>query len=197
MKLYVMRHGESTANRDKKSSGWSQIPLTDLGVEQAKKAGELMRDVQIDRIFASDLLRAKQTAEWIFPGREYTEDARLRELNVGVLTDHYWTENDARYGETWKNAQVNMDYRPFGGEHGNEQVARVAAFMDELSQLPDEENIAVVCHWGTVFSILHYVLQVPMDRNHIEIANGGVSCFTHSNGVWKLSGWNITEKGMI
>lgn len=197
MRLYVMRHGESEANRDKRSSGWSQVPLTNLGVEQAKKTGELMRDIRIDRIFCSDLLRAKQTAELIFPGREYVEDARLRELNVGVLTGHFWTENDARYGDELKAAQIRMDYRPFGGEHGDEQVARVAEFMDSLADCSDEENIAVVCHWGTVFSILRYVLQVPMDRNHVEIANAGVSCFTRTNGVWKLVGWNITEKGIV
>lgn len=197
MRLYVMRHGESEANRDRRASGWSQVPLTDLGVEQAKKTGELMRDIRIDRIFCSDLLRAKQTAEQIFPGREYTEDVRLREMSVGILAGHLWAENDARYGEELKEAQRRFDYRPYGGECDGGQVARVAEFMDSLSEYSDEENIAVVCHWGTVFSVLCYVLQVPVDRNHMEIANAGVSCFTRTNGVWKLTGWNITEKGIV
>lgn len=166
-------------------------------MEQAKKTGELMQGIRIDRIITSDLLRAKQTAELIFPGREYTEDARLRELNVGILTGHLWAENDALYGETLKQAQSRVDYREFGGEHGDEQVARVAEFMDSLSEYPDEENIAVVCHWGTVFSILHYVLQAPLARNHVEVANAGVSCFTRKDGLWRMTGWNVTEKGIV
>lgn len=193
MRLYVVRHGESVANQNRIFSGWSQVPLTELGREQAAKTGELMRGIRIDRIFCSDLLRAKQTAEQIFPGREYTEDVRLRELGAGSLTGNPWDECLERYGDELREAAANLDYRPYGGECGEDQLSRVAEFMETLSEYPDEENIAVVCHWGTVFAVLRYVLQTHMDRHHVEIANAGVSYFTRTEGVWKLAGWNVTE----
>ena len=68
MKLYMIRHGQSTANAQHLHAGWAQIPLTDQGMEQARIAGRLLAGIQFDSIYVSDLLRAQQTLTAALPG---------------------------------------------------------------------------------------------------------------------------------
>ena len=69
MKLYVFRHGESVGNQQRLFSGWSQMPLTDQGRNQALALQEKVKDLSFDLVFSSDLRRAMQTAQLVLPGR--------------------------------------------------------------------------------------------------------------------------------
>ena len=71
MYVYVIRHGESETNLGKRLTGWFDTPLTDKGRNDAKKAGLVLKDVVFDKIFVSDLVRARETAEIAFPGYKY------------------------------------------------------------------------------------------------------------------------------
>ena len=67
MKLYLIRHGQSVANRDHLAAGWGEFPLTEAGVMQAKKLGERLREQPpFDKIYVSDLVRTRQTFEHVF-----------------------------------------------------------------------------------------------------------------------------------
>ena len=85
MELYAIRHGQSAANAIQAHAGWAQVPLTELGREQAAKTGELLKGLEFERIIVSDLLRARETAQIALPGRNFEQDPRLRETNVGSL----------------------------------------------------------------------------------------------------------------
>lgn len=61
-KLIMMRHGQSTWNELNLFTGWVDVPLSSKGVEEAIKGGELIKDIPIDVIFTSSLMRAQQTA---------------------------------------------------------------------------------------------------------------------------------------
>lgn len=80
MKLFLIRHGESTGNAEKRH-GLFTDELTDRGKQQA----ELVIPPECDAVYASDMVRAKQTAEIIFPDREIIIDKRLRERDNGEL----------------------------------------------------------------------------------------------------------------
>ena len=85
MKLYVIRHGETTWNTQARLQGMSDIPLNDNGVSLARKTGEAMRDIPFTRIYTSPLKRAVQTAELVAGGRQIPvviED-RIREISFG------------------------------------------------------------------------------------------------------------------
>jgi broad specificity phosphatase PhoE len=84
----------------------------------------------------------------------------------------------------------NRDYRAFDGESTEDQIRRVAEFMDDLAALPDDERIAVVCHEGSLFSVLCYVLGVQLKYRQTEAGNASYSRFKRQNGVWKLVSWN-------
>lgn len=74
MELYAIRHGQSAANAVQAHAGWAQVPLTELGREQAAKTGELLKGMEFDRVIVSDLLRAKETAQIALPGRNFEQD---------------------------------------------------------------------------------------------------------------------------
>ena len=83
MKVFVVRHGESETNRNACWTGWMDVALTQKGREDATLARRLLSGVKFDKIYASDLQRAKCTAEIAIPGCQYETSALLREINVG------------------------------------------------------------------------------------------------------------------
>ena len=85
MKLYIMRHGLTNWNKIKKLQGRSDILLAQEGIELAEKVAEGMKDVDIDLVISSPLIRAKQTAEIVMAGRNLPmiTDRRIIEMSFG------------------------------------------------------------------------------------------------------------------
>ena len=83
--IYLIRHGQTDWNLDRKLQGQTDIPLNDNGRGQAEEVAKEIADLKIDRIISSDLLRAKETAEIINKkiGAVISFDKRLREVNYG------------------------------------------------------------------------------------------------------------------
>ncbi len=192
MELYAIRHGQSAANAIQAHAGWAQVPLTELGREQAAKTGELLKGLEFERIIVSDLLRARETAQIALPGRNFEQDPRLRETNVGSLQGRRVVELTAELGEEYVRRRVARDYRVYGGEDTHAHYDRVAEFMKDLESAPDDARIAAVCHEGTIMAMLCYVLHTDIPRNIIHVANCAVCAFRYKNGTWELGEWNET-----
>ena len=192
MELYAIRHGQSAANAIQAHAGWAQVPLTELGREQAAKTGELLKGLEFERIIVSDLLRARETAQIALPGRNFEQDPRLRETNVGSLQGRRVVELTAELGEEYVRRRVARDYRVYGGEDTHAHYDRVAEFMKDLESAPDDARIAAVCHEGTIMAMLCYVLHTDFPRNIIHVANCAVCAFRYKNGTWELGEWNET-----
>ena len=186
MELYAIRHGQSAANAIQAHAGWAQVPLTELGREQAAKTGELLKGMEFDRVIVSDLLRAKETAQIALPGRNFEQDPRLRETNVGSLQGRRVVDLTAELGEEYVRRRLARDYRDYGGEDTHAHYDRVAEFMKDLESAPEDARIAAVCHEGTIMAMLCYVLHI------IHVANCAVCAFKFGNGVWELGEWNET-----
>ncbi len=192
MELYAIRHGQSAANAIQAHAGWAQVPLTELGREQAAKTGELLKGMEFDRVIVSDLLRAKETAQIALPGRNFEQDPRLRETNVGSLQGRRVVDLTAELGEEYVRRRLARDYRVYGGEDTHAHCDRVAEFMKDLESAPEDARIAAVCHEGTIMAMLCYVLHMDIPRNIIHVANCAVCAFKFGNGVWELGEWNET-----
>lgn len=87
MYIYLMRHGETDWNVVRRMQGKSDIPLNECGLAQARSAAAGMKDLPIDRILSSPLIRARQTAQAVAEGRglEVDVDERLIEMGFGDL----------------------------------------------------------------------------------------------------------------
>lgn len=84
-KFYIVRHGQTEWNTQGRVQGHSDSPLTDEGVLQAQNTARLLRQIDFDRVFASDLMRAKRTAQIIKSDRKLAVVTTeiLREVSFG------------------------------------------------------------------------------------------------------------------
>lgn len=84
-KMIFVRHGQSEANLQRVFAGHTDVPLTELGRLQAERTAQFLRDYPIDAVYASDLLRAMQTAAPTAASRglEIVPDPQLREIFAG------------------------------------------------------------------------------------------------------------------
>jgi 2,3-bisphosphoglycerate-dependent phosphoglycerate mutase len=112
-KLVLLRHGESTWNRDNRFTGWTDVPLTDTGVAQARSAGQLLREagLEFDLAYSSVLRRCIWTLWLALDEMERTwlpsqYDWRLNERHYGALQGLNKAEVAREYGDaqvlTWR-----------------------------------------------------------------------------------------------
>jgi probable phosphoglycerate mutase len=90
IELWLVRHGQTTANASGILSGWLDVPLTELGEAQARLASRHLAGLAFDGVWSSDLSRAVATARLAWG--EAAADHRLRELHFGELEGRQWGE---------------------------------------------------------------------------------------------------------
>lgn len=193
MNVYFVRHGQSEANAARMYSGWSHVPLTEKGLADAAKAGKIMQSVHFDKVYSSDLLRARQTCETALPGVKYETDALLREISTGILTGTSHFAAVEKYGEAHKVCTAARDYSRYGGESHEMHCARVDKFMKNLEENAVDGNVAIFCHDGTCKAILRYVLGVDFHPYRVTNENGSVNVVTWNGQGWFLKRWNQVE----
>jgi probable phosphoglycerate mutase len=158
--VVLVRHGETTWNRDGRVQGWAPSGLTDRGHEQARALGDaLAARYDPDRLVSSDLRRAVETADHLrrAVGVEPTFDADWRERNFGRLqglTDAELFETFPQYvlGETGYAAARE---RPPDGERLLDTRERVLGAWEGLrDSLDPGETAVVVAHGGPIYLLL-------------------------------------------
>ena len=188
--LYFLRHGEAESNANHFFAGQADVALTPRGVAQAKAAAPLLAHIAFDKVFCSDLQRAKSTAALALPHCECEYTADIREISVGGLSYMHFTECLETYGETYLNARRNGDYSAFGGESRAQLRARAEAFLQMLAEMEDTPVVGAVCHGGFIRAAARVVLG---ETNALAMPdNCAVAKFTYRDGIWTLDKWNVT-----
>lgn len=133
-------HGTTTDNEKKISSGWSDVDLSEVGVEQAKKLKALTGDKTFDVVFCSDLKRARTSAELAWGDLyEIIPDARLRECNYG--------DYDGQLSEVVEPVQEQSIATPMPNGESYEMVKdRIEDFLNDLKKNYDGKSVAIVGH---------------------------------------------------
>ena len=103
-RLFLVRHGESTQSARRLYSGRRDVPLTERGRAQARRAGERLRDAGVDAIYSSPLSRAADTARLIgeATGVPVRVDERLTEVDYGPLEGLDREGARERFGESYQ-----------------------------------------------------------------------------------------------
>ncbi|WP_248895723.1 histidine phosphatase family protein [Haloplanus halobius] len=158
--LLLARHGETMWNRDGRLQGWAPTPLTDRGHDQARAlADAVAADYDVDRILASDLRRARQTADHLADavGREPTFESAWRERDFGRyqgLPREAVFETHDRLSIP-RAGQDAVDARPESGESLRDLNERVLARWERVvAESAADETVAVVCHGGPLYLLL-------------------------------------------
>lgn len=165
MKIYLVRHGQSEGNLRDLWYGSTDLPLTDLGREQAREAGEKLREVPFAACYVSPLSRARETAELVLAGRDVpvTIVPDLREQHMGLLetmtVDDICREMPDLYAEMqhdWLHADP-----PEGESFANSLAPRVAAALDAI--VAKGEDCLIVAHNGPLTFAVAHLLQLPLE----------------------------------
>lgn len=187
--LYFVRHGEAESNANHFFAGQADVPLTARGIEQAKATAPLLASIPFDKVFCSDLQRAKSTAALALPDHKCEYTAEIREISVGELAFQKIDLCEIRYGEKFLNARQNGDYSAFGGESYEALLARAQGFLDRVAALEDTPVVGAFCHGGLIRAAARCVL------GNCAIAmpdNCAIAKFAYKDGKWMLVKWNVT-----
>ena len=146
--IYLVRHGQTEFNRERRIQGHVDSALTELGVRQAKAVGRLLRDLirepQGWRIVSSPLGRAHATAELIsakLGGLPVELDDRLKEMSWGAYDGRLRAELEAQEPETF--GKTGWAFDAATGESYEAVSARVGEWLDSLAPEPERKIIAV------------------------------------------------------
>jgi 2,3-bisphosphoglycerate-dependent phosphoglycerate mutase len=198
-KLILLRHGQSQWNLENRFTGWKNVPLTEIGEVEAKKAGELIRkhNISIDRVFSSVLERANRTAEIAIKNAELnnllennkiimTCSDKLNERDYGDLVGLNKQETADKFGKDqvhiWRRS---YDTPPPNGESLKDVVERVSPYFKEnIKQLIDKgENILIAAHGNSLRAMMIELgMYKPEEISNIELPTGSPLCINLDQG---------------
>ena len=165
MKLLLTRHGETEWNIAQRFQGQSDVPLNEIGRQQANALADRLSTQPIDIVYSSDLQRATETAKMIMQKSGYKPDlhldSRLREMNFGAwegLTYKEIKQSNPTALAAWK-ADVSTTAAP-NGETLNQLSARVQSFLDDVRAQHADKTVLLVAHGGVLQTLLCLALNL-------------------------------------
>lgn len=171
MKVYLIRHGETDFNKQRKLQGQCDIELNEYGRELARKTAAALKDVSFDVAYTSPLKRAKETARIIIGERQTAiiEEARIQEISFGdyeglCCQGENFNIPDKKFRNFF---DLPAEYKiPPNGESFEEIIKRTGEFWNELIQTKEYENktILISTHGCALKAILANVNPVPLEK---------------------------------
>jgi probable phosphoglycerate mutase len=160
-RLVLWRHGQTLWNAENRHQGQIDIPLNDVGREQARHAAQTLLAMKPTHVIASDLERALETGQILadLAGVSLSTDERLRETFAGEWQGMTRDEIVAKYPADYAAWGGDSEIRPGGGETRWEVSQRVvAAIEDSLLNIPAGGTLVVASHGGALRSALGRLL---------------------------------------
>lgn len=165
-KYYILRHGEAVSNIKGFVSSWpekSDNPLTENGVEQAKQAAQNILSENIDLIFSSDVLRAKQTAEIIAEQlkKDVNSDKRLREIDFGIFN----SKPIADFIGHFASEKERIKEKAPQGESYEDILERIESFLEDMEKTYSNKKILIVSHQAPLFILEGLLLGYSLEES--------------------------------
>ena len=164
--FWLVRHGETDWNRERRLMGQLDIPLNALGMQQAANLAAELKEQAFDALYASVQLRARQTAEALAAALDLPLqlDARLREEFIGGWQGLTIEEVKARYPGQWEQRRADPpDFRPpCEGETIAEMAARACAAIEEIAAAHPRGRVLVVSHGILIAALICCARDLPL-----------------------------------
>jgi alpha-ribazole phosphatase len=186
MKLYLIRHGQTDWNRQKRYCGQTDLPLNETGRKQVQGLRERFKKIKLDFLYRSDLKRAEETAEIVFPRwkKKIIISPLVRELDFGEWEGCKYEEilakNEKAYRAWLDNPTLSAPPR---GESLSSLENRVKTFLCDLLDKFKDETVAVVTHSGPIRVTLCDALGIPLKFFwRVAVSSASISIIDYSNG---------------
>ncbi len=156
--ITFISHKTTSDNENNIASGWNDVPLSDLGLEQAEKTRKYFQDKHFDFIFCSDLERSYKTGLLVFKDHKnpIIMDWRLRECNYGLM-------NGAPKDKVESIRQTCIENTYPEGESYADCLKRMKTFLNDLKRY-DGSDIVIVGHRATQYALEHLCLDKPLEE---------------------------------
>ncbi len=183
-RLWLVRHGATLWNSERRFCGHSDIALSAQGYVQAQWLTQFLHDVPIGTIYSSDLLRARQTAEMIaqpHQGVSMQTAIAWRELHFGAWEGLSYAQIAERFPDQLAFFTDPLHAAPPVGEAFSSLLQRVqTAFLalvhDVANQVDQQSDIVLVSHGGPLRVLLCCILRMPLERQwQLRLDPGSVS----------------------
>ena len=167
IKLILVRHGVTEWNKSLRYQGHSDIPLSEIGRGQAKALSERLAKAKIDAFYASDLSRAKETAEII--ASPHHEEVKLmsqyRETKFGEWEGLTYNEIIEKFPREMADWRVNPTVtRIPGGETLNEVAQRCMSGINEIKAEHEQQTVLLVAHGGIIRIIISSLIGINLNE---------------------------------
>lgn len=183
--LILVRHGVSEWNKLGKWTGQTDVSLADEGFEEARRAGDAIKDIEIDSVHVSMLKRAHETFQEIKSVLGSTIEpkrhAALNERSYGVHTGKNKWEVKKEIGEEeFQRIRRSWDHPVEGGETMKDVYNRIVPYYTEhiLPELVEGKNVLVVAHGNSLRALVKYLEDMSDEGvSTLEFGTGEVFCY--------------------
>lgn len=191
--LIIVRHGQSVANLEGKFAGQRyDAPLSPLGHEQAERTAEyIVSKYKVDKVYASDLKRAFQTAEHIADklGMEVIPNSGMREVYAGSWEGMKFDDLDVAYEKEYKVWKTDIGEAVcVGGEKVSELADRVLDAITKIAEENDGKTVVVATHATPVRALetLWRGKTIPEMKDVPWVTNASVTMAEYDDGIFNL-----------
>ncbi|NLP18516.1 MAG: histidine phosphatase family protein [Firmicutes bacterium] len=183
--FYLVRHGVTEWNRERRIQGQLDVELTEEGREQARRAGRALVGEGIEYIYTSDLSRARETARIIAAELQIPiagSRRELREIDFGRwegLGIEEIGEKDPEVYARWRENRIEMPTP--GGESFRMLADRSVKCIDHLAAKHPQDKMVVVTHGGPIIHILGAIMKEDLKKQPLfRIANCSITTVTYN-----------------
>ncbi|MYN13250.1 histidine phosphatase family protein [Pusillimonas sp. TS35] len=193
--FWLIRHGETQWNAERRLQGWRDIPLNETGLRQARQLGQVLRPPHfthtIDVIVSSDLSRAHDTARIASAHLALSIEAciPLRERNYGIYEGKNWASL-----ETLDGPAVNFHAPQWQIEQGESLLQfndRIVQAFETLAHAHSGRNVLVFAHGGVIDIVWRHASGASLEaRRPAPILNASINQFSiNADSTWALLDW--------
>jgi ribonuclease H / adenosylcobalamin/alpha-ribazole phosphatase len=171
----LLRHGQTPMSVQKRYAGRSDVPLTDVGVQQAAAAAKRLASAGLDAIVTSPLLRTVQTAGEVaaVTGAAVVADDGFRETDFGAWEGRTFAEVRERWPAELSAWLADPQVAPPGGESFTDVSARVTAALHRVLAARQGQTVLIVSHVTPIKTLVTAALLAPpaaLYRMHLDVA---------------------------
>ena len=195
MKLFLIRHGQTDWNIQKKYCGFSDIDLNENGKKQIKKLAKRISNERIQKIYSSDLKRTIQSAKIIFKDAPIEKLPEFREINFGIFEGLTYQEIMKKHSKIYKKwIEKPLNTKIPNGEDLKTLAKRVKRGLTKVLSANNNKTIAIFTHAGPIRVILYEILRMDLkDFWQIEPASASLSLIEFKKGKGRIRIKNDTS----
>ncbi len=195
--VIFMRHGQAENNVSRTLVGRHiESHLTEQGRNQVIDTAKQLRNIRIDKIYASPVIRTRETAQIVGSvlGMDYEVDERLYEIELGKLVGMNYEEVTTKYGDLFLRFYSEHDpvLDSFGVEPFSAVKRRVKSLLEDVLQKHEDNNVLMVTHLDPIKAALATLLDLKAEALYKwHIRNASLTVLKHESKVFSLSGVNV------